>query len=69
MSILSDDWTKSVLLQNDRTIEFHTHGGIYYKTRIPKFGRDLVYHYPSCDLLIGASSHEVYRLNLNQGDF
>ncbi|CAB4428688.1 unnamed protein product [Rhizophagus irregularis] len=67
--ILSDDWTKSVLLQNDRTIEFHTHGGIYYKTRIPKFGRDLVYHYPSCDLLIGASSHEVYRLNLNQGRF
>ncbi|GES76714.1 rRNA processing protein Enp2 [Rhizophagus clarus] len=39
--ILSDDWTKSVLLQNDRTIEFHTQGGIYYKTRIPKFGRDL----------------------------
>ncbi|GBB97896.1 hypothetical protein RclHR1_00310024 [Rhizophagus clarus] len=67
--ILSDDWTKSVLLQNDRTIEFHTQGGIYYKTRIPKFGRDLVYHYPSCDLLIGASSHEVYRLNLNQGRF
>ncbi|RIA96483.1 WD40-repeat-containing domain protein [Glomus cerebriforme] len=67
--ILSDDWTKSVLLQNDRTIEFHTQGGIYYKTRIPKFGRDLVYHYPSCDLLLGASSHEVYRLNLSQGRF
>ncbi|CAG8553653.1 6771_t:CDS:10 [Funneliformis caledonium] len=67
--ILSDDWTKSVLLQNDRTIEFHTQGGIYYKIRVPKFGRDLVYHYPSCDLLVGASSHEVYRLNLSQGRF
>ncbi|KAF0427259.1 WD40 repeat-like protein [Gigaspora margarita] len=67
--ILSDDWTKSVLLQNDRTIEFHTQGGIYYKTRIPKFGRDLAYHYPTCDLLITAASYEVYRLNLNQGRF
>ncbi|CAG8533303.1 12830_t:CDS:10 [Dentiscutata erythropus] len=66
---LSDDWTKSVLLQNDRTIEFHTQGGIYYKTRIPKFGRDLAYHYPTCDLLITAASYEVYRLNLNQGRF
>ncbi|RHZ89277.1 hypothetical protein Glove_16g190 [Diversispora epigaea] len=67
--ILSDDWTKSVFLQNDRTIEFHSQGGIYYKTRIPKFGRDLAYHYPTCDLLITSSSHEVYRLNLCQGRF
>ncbi|KAG2182524.1 hypothetical protein INT43_007455 [Umbelopsis isabellina] len=67
--ILSDDWTKSVHLQSDRSIEFHSQGGIHYRTRIPKFGRDLAYHYPSCDLLVGAAGNEVYRLNLEQGRF
>ncbi|KAF9166979.1 hypothetical protein DFQ27_003536 [Actinomortierella ambigua] len=67
--LLSDDWTKSVLLQADRSVEFHSQGGIHYRTRIPKFGRSLTYHYPSCDLLITASSNEVYRLNLEQGRF
>ena len=26
--------------------------GRYYRTRIPKFGRDLTYHSPSCDLYV-----------------
>ena len=35
--------------------KFSLQYGRYYRTRIPKFGRDLVYHYPSCDLyLVGA---------------
>src|SRR4051812_27444827 len=38
--ILSDDWTKLALLQSDRNIELHAQGGIHYRTRIPKFGRD-----------------------------
>ncbi|CAO3678032.1 unnamed protein product [Umbelopsis ramanniana] len=67
--ILSDDWTKTVHLQTDRSIEFQAQGGIHYRTRIPKFGRDLAYHYPSCDLLVGAAGNEVYRLNLEQGRF
>jgi len=67
--LLSDDWTKSVHLQNDRSIEFHNQGGVQYNTRIPKFGRDLQYHYPSCDLYIAAAGNEVYRLNLEQGKF
>ncbi|MCL4128651.1 UNVERIFIED_CONTAM: hypothetical protein GTU68_052403 [Idotea baltica] len=29
----------------------------------------MAYHYPSCDLYIGASGSEVYRLNLHQGKF
>ena len=32
-------------------------------------GRDLAYHYPSCDLLISAAGSEVYRLNLSQSRF
>lgn len=67
--ILSDDWTKQALLQNDRSVELHSQGGIHYRTRIPKFGRDLAYHFPSCDLMVTASGSEVYRLNLDQGRF
>lgn len=44
-----------VFLHCDRYVEFHSQGGHYYKTRIPKFGRDFSYHYPSCDLyFVGA---------------
>lgn len=68
-TILSNDWTKSVHLQNDRSIEFHTKGGIHYKTRIPKFGRSLAFNKTNCDLLVGASGNEIYRLNLEQGRF
>lgn len=67
--MLSDDWTKSIHLQNDRTIELHTQGGLHYKTRIPKFGRALAYHFPSCDALFAASGPEIYRLNLEQGKY
>lgn len=67
--ILSNDWTKSIHLQNDRSIEFHTKGGIHYRTRIPKFGRSMAYNPSSCDLLVGASGNEIYRLNLDKGRF
>lgn len=67
--VVSDDWTKSVHLQNDRSIEFHTKGGIHYRSRIPKFGRSVAYNAINCDLLVGASGNEVYRLNLEQGRF
>ncbi|KAG2003319.1 WD repeat-containing protein, variant 2 [Coprinopsis cinerea AmutBmut pab1-1] len=56
-------------LQNDRTVELHTQGGLHYKTRIPKMGRSLAYHYPSCDAIVAATGNEVYRLNLDQGRF
>ena len=42
---------------------------MHYQTRIPKFGRDLSYHYPSCDLLVCGASDEIWRLNLEQGRF
>lgn len=67
--ILSDDWTKTIHLQADRTIELHSQGGLHYKTRIPRFGRALAYHFPSCDALIGGAGNEIYRLNLEQGRF
>ncbi|KAG6836720.1 hypothetical protein H0H93_004564 [Arthromyces matolae] len=68
-AMLSDDWTKSIHLQNDRTVELHTQGGHHYRTRIPRFGRSIAYHFPSCDAYIAASGNEIYRLNLDQGRF
>ncbi|NWH28329.1 NOL10 protein, partial [Grus americana] len=67
--ILSDDYSKIVFLQCDRFVEFHSQHGHYYRTRIPRFGRDFCYHYPSCDLYFVGASSEVYRLNLEQGRF
>lgn len=66
-AILSNDWTKSVHLQNDRSVEFQNKGGIHYKARLPKFGRSLAYNAVNCDLYVAASGNEVYRLNLDQG--
>ncbi|XP_063080309.1 nucleolar protein 10, partial [Engraulis encrasicolus] len=67
--ILSDDYSKLVFLHIDRYVGFHSQHGHYYKTRIPKFGRDFSYHYPSCDLYFVGASSEVFRLNLEQGRF
>ncbi|XP_033645409.1 nucleolar protein 10-like [Asterias rubens] len=67
--VLSEDYSKIVFLQCDRYIEFHARYGRYHRLRIPKFGRDMAYHEPSCDLYVVGSSPEVYRLNLEQGRF
>nr|CAD7258459.1 unnamed protein product [Timema shepardi] len=77
--ILSDDYSKAnhfsqlfsqlVFLHTDRYVEFHSAQGHYHRLRIPKFGRDMQYHYPTCDLYIVGAGPEVYRLNLERGQF
>lgn len=67
--LLSDDWTKSLHLQNDRTLELHGQGGHHARLRIPKFGRALGYHFGTANALVGAAGNEVFRLNLDQGRF
>lgn len=67
--ILSDDWTKTLHLQADRSVSVHTAASAFYSTRIPTHGRALEYHFPSCDAIIGAQGNQVYRLNLDQGRF
>ena len=34
--VLSEDYSKFVVMQNDRYIEFHSQQGKWYRTRIPK---------------------------------
>jgi ribosome biogenesis protein ENP2 len=73
--LLSSDYGKSLHLQSDRSLEFHTPGGCHYKTRIPRYGRGLVYDRRSAEVLVPAvgvneeGSGEVFRLNLEQGRF
>lgn len=67
--ILSEDYSKLVLLFCDRYVEFHSQAGRYYRLRIPKFGRDLDYHKASCDLFFVGDTSDIVRLNLEKGQF
>ncbi|TAQ85987.1 hypothetical protein B7494_g5689 [Chlorociboria aeruginascens] len=73
--LLSSDYSKSLHLQTDRRLEFHTPGGCHYQTRLPRYGRDLKYDKQSAEALIpavGVNSDgvgEVYRLNLEIGRY
>jgi ribosome biogenesis protein ENP2 len=73
--LLSSDYTKSLHLQTDRFLEFHTPGGLHYTTRIPRYGRDLKYHRRAAEALIPSvgvnadGNGEVFRLNLELGRF
>ena len=40
-----------------------------YSCRVPKFGRDLAYDFASCNLFVSSSGSELYRLNLETGQF
>lgn len=68
-NILDEDYTKLVFACADRTIEFHAQYGKHYKTRVPKFPRDMVYNAANCDLIIAAAGNEIYRMNLEEGKF
>jgi len=67
--VLSDDFSKLILLHSDRYVEFHAQYGRYYRTRMPRYGRDLAYHRPSCDLYLVGDGADVFRLNLEQGRY
>lgn len=73
--LLSEDYSKSLHLQTDRSLEFHTPGGVHYTTRIPRYGRDLKYNRRNAEALVpavgvNADGHgEVFRLNLELGRF
>ena len=73
--LLSADYTKSVHLQEDRSIEFHHPGGCHYALRIPRYGCDLVYNRSSAEVLVPSvgnnanGSGSVFRINLELGRF
>ncbi|KAL8787850.1 MAG: hypothetical protein Q9195_007590 [Heterodermia aff. obscurata] len=73
--LLSSDYSKSLHLQADRSLEFHTPQGCHYTTRLPRYGRDLKYDRRSAEALIPSvgvnesGNGEVYRLNLELGKY
>lgn len=73
--LLSPDSTKSLHLQSDRKLEFHTLAGCHHEIRLPRYGRDLVYDRSSTEALVPAAglgtnnTGEVFRLNLELGRF
>jgi len=67
--ILDESYGKLAFVCEDRTIELHAQYGRHFRTRIPKYPRNLVYNPYTCDLIISASSSEIYRLNLEEGQF
>jgi ribosome biogenesis protein ENP2 len=72
---LSSDYSKTVHLQEDRSIEFHTPGGRHHALRIPRYGRDLAYDRANAEVLVpavgvnGNGSGEVFRIDLEEGRF
>ncbi|OQR71387.1 nucleolar protein 10-like [Tropilaelaps mercedesae] len=69
MEILADDYSKMVFLSAERYVEFHARYGRYHRLRIPRNGRDMAYCQYSAELLFAGDGSEVYRLNLEQGQF
>lgn len=66
---LSDDYKKLVFLMQDRTVEFHAQYGFHHRLRVPKMGRSIAYDAETCNLLVGGSAAEVFRIDLEVGIF
>ncbi|KAK5969215.1 hypothetical protein GCK32_003493, partial [Trichostrongylus colubriformis] len=66
---LSDDYSKIVLLQEDRFLEMHAAFGRYFRMRMPRYGRDMAFSFERSDLFLVGASSEVYRLNLELGEW
>ena len=73
--ILSSDYSKTVHLQQDRSLEFHTPGGCHHRLRIPRYGRDLLYNRDAAEILVpsvGVNANglgAVFRISLEDGRF
>ncbi|KAI1758105.1 WD40-repeat-containing domain protein [Xylaria castorea] len=74
-TLLSTDASKSLHLQSDRRVEFHTPAGLHETIKLPRYGRDLCYDRLATEALIGSvglgsEGHgEVFRFNLEAGRF
>ncbi|KAI1325068.1 WD40-repeat-containing domain protein [Xylariaceae sp. FL0255] len=74
-TLLSRDASKSLHLQSDRRLEFHTPAGLHETLRLPRYGRDLIYDRLATEALIPSvgigseGSGEVFRVNLETGRF
>ncbi|OAF64646.1 Nucleolar protein 10 [Intoshia linei] len=66
---LSEDYSKLLLLQENRFVEFHSSEGKYHRIRVPHFSRDVDLYALSGQLLLTGTSSEVIRFDCNLGRF
>lgn len=69
LCMLSDDYGKFAMLQEDRTVAFHAPYGAHESVRIPTFGRSMAYEPSTCELIVTAKGNNLYRINLEEGRF
>ncbi|CAD6194183.1 unnamed protein product [Caenorhabditis auriculariae] len=69
MIVLSEDFSKLVILEQERYIEMHATFGRYFRMRMPCYGRDMAYSTESSDLFLVGAKKDIYRLNLEQGEW
>lgn len=69
LQILSDDYRKIAMVCTDRNVELHAQYGRHFKTRVPKHPRCSFYNKYTANFLVGCSSDEIYRINLEEGRF
>eukprot|EP00921_Rhytidocystis_pertsovi_P018336 GHVQ01029013.1.p1 GENE.GHVQ01029013.1~~GHVQ01029013.1.p1 ORF type:complete len:610 (-),score=114.75 GHVQ01029013.1:201-2030(-) len=66
---LTEDYRKFVVLQSNRELEFHAQGGKHHSIRVPRHGRCMAYAQDTAVLYVGGSSSDIYRLDLEAGEF
>ncbi|CAH8470464.1 unnamed protein product [Dicrocoelium dendriticum] len=69
IEVLSEDYSKFALLEEERWVDVHAAGGHFFKFRIPKPGVDIAYSSFTCDLFVASSRNSIYRMNLYEGRF
>ncbi|KAH9260700.1 hypothetical protein BASA81_001167 [Batrachochytrium salamandrivorans] len=69
LEILSEDYSKFVLLSENRTLEFHTKFGVHEIVKIPHNGRSLSFDPETSDLYVATNSNLLQRFNLTEGRF
>ncbi|VDM73966.1 unnamed protein product [Strongylus vulgaris] len=57
------------MLEEDRFLEMHAAFGRYFRMRMPRYGRDMAFSLERSDLYLVGASSEVYRLNLELGEW
>ncbi|KAL3076376.1 hypothetical protein niasHS_011795 [Heterodera schachtii] len=67
--MLSEDYSKFILLEEERHVEFHTNYGRYFRLRIPDFGRDMAFCREQSEVNIVGCHSDIFRLNLELGRF
>jgi len=64
------DWKKFILLDSQRTLNFHAPYGIHYNMRLPTFCTSMIYQEYNCNLCVASSNtNDIYRLDLEEGRF